>query len=243
MLLKGEQVIELGTIGAVGTIVSGPDVYVGESYYRVNFNGRVKNVPAEDLLVYAGDLDPESLLRAGQFGDHVTFKRRLTMSKLRRPLRDTIYSYKASRTEFHAYQFKPLLKFLASAKRRLLIADEVGLGKTIEAGYILQEERARFAIQRVLVVCPASLRLKWQHELWQRFGEDFEILDRAAFLQKAILRPGTTDRRLPRLAGIVSLQSLRSNAVIEAIEERAAPLDLLIVDEAHHCRKDRKSVV
>jgi len=236
MFQKGDQVIELGTIGAVGTIVSGPTVHGGESYYRVNFNGRVKNIPAEDLLVYTGELDPESLLRAGQFGDHVTFKRRLTMSKLRRPLRDTIYSYKASRTEFHAYQFKPLLKFLASEKRRLLIADEVGLGKTIEAGYILQEERARFAIQRVLVVCPASLRVKWQNELWQRFGEDFEILDRAGFMQKAILKAGATDRGLPRLAGIVSLQSLRSNAVIEAIEERAAPLDLLIVDEAHHCR-------
>ena len=236
MFQKGDQVIELGTIGAVGSIVSGPEVHGGEAYYRVNFNGRVKNLPAEDLQVYSGELDPESLLKAGQFGDHVTFKRRLTMSKLRRPLRDTIYSYKASRTEFHAYQFKPLLKFLASEKRRLLIADEVGLGKTIEAGYILQEDRARFAIQRVLVVCPASLRVKWQNELWQRFGEDFEVLDRAAFMQKAVLRPGAPDRGLPRLAGIVSMQSLRSNPVIEAIEQRAGPIDLLIVDEAHHCR-------
>lgn len=236
MLQKGDQVIELGTIGAVGSIVSGPELHGGEAYYRVNFNGRVKNLPAEDLQVYSGELDPESLLKVGQFGDHIAFKRRLTMSKLRRPLRDTIYSYKASRTEFHAYQFKPLLKFLASEKRRLLIADEVGLGKTIEAGYILQEERARFAIQRVLVVCPAALRMKWKNELWQRFGEDFEVLDRAAFMQKAVLRSGAPDRGLPRLAGIVSLQSLRSNAVIDAIEERAGPIDLLIVDEAHHCR-------
>src|SRR5262249_18850839 len=151
-------------------IISGPEVHGGEAYFRVNFNGRFKNLPGEDLRLFTGEVDPESLLRAGQFGDDATFKRRLTMSKLRRPLRDTIYSYKASRTEFHAYQFKPLLKFLASEKRRLLIADEVGLGKTIEAGYILQEERARFGIQRVLVVCPASLRLKWQNELWQRFG-------------------------------------------------------------------------
>lgn len=236
MFQKGDQVIELGTIGAVGSIVSGPEVHAGEAYYRVNFNGRMKNLPAEDLRPYCGELDTESLLKAGQFGDHVAFKRRLTMSKLVKPLRDTIYSYKASRTEFQPYQFKPLLKFLASEKRRLLIADEVGLGKTIEAGYILQEERARASIQRVLVVCPASLRLKWQTELWRRFGEDFEVLDRAAFMQKAVLRPDSPDRGHPRVAGIVSMQSLRANAVIEALEQRAAPIDLLIVDEAHHCR-------
>jgi ATP-dependent helicase HepA len=233
---KGDQVVERGSMGSVGTIVSGPAVHGGESYYRVNFNGRAKNVLQDDLESFAGDLDPESMLRAGRFGDHVAFARRLTMSKLRRPLRDAVYSYKASRTEFHAYQFKPLLKFLASERRRLLIADEVGLGKTIEAGYILQEERARFGIQRVLVVCPAALRTKWQNELWQRFGEEFEVFDRKSFLSKVLLKAGEKDRGLPRLQGIVSLQSLRSNNVIEAVEERGAPLDLLIVDEAHHCR-------
>lgn len=236
MFQKGDQVIELGTINAVGTIASGPEVHAGEEYYRVNFNGRFKMLLAEDLQQYSGERDTESLLRTGLFGDHAAFKRRLTMSKLVKPLRDTIYSYKASRTDFHAYQFKPLLKFLASDKRRLLIADEVGLGKTIEAGYILQEERARASIHRVLIVCPASLRLKWQTELQRRFGEDFEVLDRAAFMQKAVQRSNGPERGHPRLAGIVSMQSLRSDAVIEAIEQRAAPIDILIVDEAHHCR-------
>ncbi|RMH27180.1 MAG: DNA/RNA helicase, superfamily II, SNF2 family protein, partial [Planctomycetota bacterium] len=166
MYASGDQVVEHGMMGSVGTVVSGPAIHGGEAYYRVNFNGRIKNILEEDLSRYTGEQDPESLLRAGQFGDQVAFARRLTMSKLRRPLRDAVYSYKASRTKFHAYQFKPLLKFLASERRRLLIADEVGLGKTIEAGYILQEERARFGIQRVLVVCPAALRIKWQNELW-----------------------------------------------------------------------------
>lgn len=194
MFENGDQVVEHGVMGAVGTIVNGPQLHGGESYYRVNFNGRIKNILEEDLSPYTGEQDPESLLRIGTFGDHIAFARRLTMSKLRRPLRDAVYSYKASRTDFHAYQFKPLLKFLASDRRRLLIADEVGLGKTIEAGYILQEERARFGIQMVLVVCPAALRIKWQNELWQRFGEDFEILDRRAFMNKALVRTGQGDR-------------------------------------------------
>ncbi len=236
MFSKGDQVVERGSMSCVGTIVAGPETHAGEAYYRVNFNGRIKNVVEDDLELFVGEQDVESLLLMGKFGDHVTFARRLTMSKLRRPLRDAIYSYKASRTDFYAYQFKPLLKFLTSEKRRLLIADEVGLGKTIEAGYILQEERARFGVDRVLVVCPAKLRVKWQNELWQRFSEEFEILDRAGFLRKAVLREGQSDRGLPRLQAIVSLESLRADTVIEAIEQRAAPIDLLIVDEAHHCR-------
>lgn len=236
MFAKGDQVVERGSISCVGTIVAGPETHAGEAYYRVNFNGRIKNVVEEDLEPFVGEQDIETLFFAGKFGDHVTFARRLTMSKLRRPLRDAIYSYKASRTDFYAYQFKPLLKFLTSDRRRLLIADEVGLGKTIEAGYILQEERARFGIDRVLVVCPAKLRPKWRNELWQRFGEEFEILDRSRFLDQAILREGQSDRGLPRLQAIVSLESLRSDSVIEAVEQHGAPIDLLIVDEAHHCR-------
>lgn len=236
MFSKGDQVVERGSMSCVGTIVAGPETHAGEAYYRVNFNGRIKNVVEDDLELFVGEQDVEALLQAGKFGDHVTFARRLTMSKLRRPLRDAIYSYKASRTDFYAYQFKPLLKFLSSEKRRLLIADEVGLGKTIEAGYILQEERARFGVHRALVVCPAKLRVKWQNELWQRFAEEFEVLDRASFLRKAILREGQSDRGLPRLQAIVSLESLRADAVLEAIEQRGGPIDLLIVDEAHHCR-------
>lgn len=236
MLSKGDQVVERGSMSCVGTVVAGPEIHAGEAYYRVNFNGRIKNVVEDDLEPFVGEQDVETLLLAGKFGDHVTLARRLTMSKLRRPLRDAIYSYKASRTDFYAYQFKPLLKFLTSDRRRLLIADEVGLGKTIEAGYILQEERARLGVHRALVVCPAKLRQKWRNELWQRFGEEFEILDRASFLGKAILREGQSDRDLPRLQAIVSLEGLRATSVIEAIEQRGAPIDLLIVDEAHHCR-------
>jgi len=237
MFKKGDQVVERGSMTSVGTIQSGPEVHAGESYYRVKFfDGRVRNLVAEDLEYFTGEQDVESLLNAGKFGDKIAFARRLTMSKLRRPLRDAVYSYKASRTDFHAYQFKPLMKFLASDRRRLLIADEVGLGKTIEAGYILQEQRARFGIERVLVVCPAALRTKWKNEFWQRFGEDFEVVDRASFLSKALLIDGRSERSMPRMQAIVSLQSLRANSVIETIEQRCAPIDLLIVDEAHHCR-------
>jgi hypothetical protein len=75
---KGDQVVERGSMGSVGTIVSGPAVHGGESYYRVNFSGCAKIVLQEDLEPFAGDLDPESMLRAGRF--YARCRRLLTTS-------------------------------------------------------------------------------------------------------------------------------------------------------------------
>src|SRR3546814_3538695 len=63
----------------------------------------------------------------------------------------------------------------------MILADEVGLGKTIEAGLILKELRARGVADRVLVVCPASLQYQWQTELRTKFNASFEIMDAAAW--------------------------------------------------------------
>ncbi len=75
-----------------------------------------------------------------------------------------------SDTDFLAYQFKPILKLLESPTNSLLIADEVGLGKTIEAGLIWTELRAREGARTLLVVCPPHLVTKWRKELKRRFG-------------------------------------------------------------------------
>jgi SNF2 family DNA or RNA helicase len=71
----------------------------------------------------------------------------------------------ATNTDFHAYQFKRVVKILNSASKGLLIADEAGLGKTIEAGLVWTELAARYDVQRLLVVCPKSLQEKWRVEL------------------------------------------------------------------------------
>ena len=67
-----------------------------------------------------------------------------------------VYSMEATETDFYAYQFKPFLKLLNSPTDGLLIADEVGLGKTIEAGLIWTELRARLESNRLLVICPKT---------------------------------------------------------------------------------------
>ena len=75
------------------------------------------------------------------------------------------------------YQLEPVTRALAMPRVNLLIADDVGLGKTIEAGLVVQEMLLRHRARRVMVVCPASLTLKWQDEMEAKFGLGFQILD------------------------------------------------------------------
>ncbi len=72
----------------------------------------------------------------------------------------------------------PLTKALSLPRANLFIADDVGLGKTIEAGLVLQELLLRQRVEFVLVICPASVQLQWKEEMGQRFGLPFEIMSR-----------------------------------------------------------------
>ena len=149
-------------------------------------------------------------------------------------------SFRASRTTFRPYQFKPVLKLLQTGKARLLIADEVGLGKTIEAGLIWAELEARREANRVLVVCPSSLLGKWQEEMSERFGFELTELDSTRlrdFLER--FREG----RLPkRHTYICSLERLRIWPGLEELATTPPDFDLVIVDEAHAMRNtDTKS--
>ena len=85
------------------------------------------------------------------------FAATLTRAKLEGRFTDTVFSFRATRTIFRPYQFKPVMKLLGSGSLRMLIADEVGLGKTIEAGLLWTELEARRRADRVLVVCPSAL--------------------------------------------------------------------------------------
>jgi hypothetical protein len=76
------------------------------------------------------------------------------------------------------YQLEPLVRALRSPRTNLLIADDVGLGKTIEAGLVVQELLLRHRARTALVVCPASLQLQWRDEMREKFGLEFRIVDR-----------------------------------------------------------------
>lgn len=140
------------------------------------------------------------------------------------------------------YQLEPVAKVLGMPRVNLLIADDVGLGKTIEAGLVIQELLLRNRARRILVVCPAPLTGKWRDELAHRFGLDFTVLDAAAL--KALRRSHGLEANpfsvFPRT--IVSLPWLRTPRVQRLLDEVLTPdtrhpgfFDVLVVDEAHHC--------
>ena len=103
------------------------------------------------------------------------FLARLNALRLNSPQTDSVYALHAARIRFIPFQFKPLLRFLHAEHPRLLIADEVGVGKTIEAGLILRELQSRQELTNVLIICPKALVLKWRAEM-RRFDEDFQRL-------------------------------------------------------------------
>lgn len=75
------------------------------------------------------------------------------------------------------YQLTPLKRALASPRANLLLADDVGLGKTIEGGLVIQELLLRHRARTVIVVCPAGLAFKWQDEMQEKFGLDFTVVN------------------------------------------------------------------
>jgi hypothetical protein len=140
------------------------------------------------------------------------------------------------------FQLVPLLKALRMPRVNLLIADDVGLGKTIEAGLILSELLLRRRIQRVLILTPASLRLQWRDEMWDKFALPFDLVDRAEThaLRRRLGMDANPWRSFSRI--IASYHYLRQDDVLEQFMAACRtpegsphlPWDLLIVDECHN---------
>ena len=172
------------------------------------------------------------------------FRAGLTAERLSHPQVDNIYSLHAARINYIPFQFKPLLRLLRADQPRLLIADEVGVGKTIEAGLILKELSTRQELRTVLIVCPKALTTKWQKEM-RRFDERFDILDASSLAY--CIRETSLDEVWPSkyARSIVNLELLRTPNYVSGENERKVGLltlsppphfDLVIIDEAHHVR-------
>jgi superfamily II DNA or RNA helicase len=154
-------------------------------FVRVNFDDGVRRLTPLDLLEPLPDhRDAIEEIKGGRFEGPESLRRNVLHEKLHGRLSDVMYSMDTSDTTFLAYQFKPILKLLESPTNSLLIADEVGLGKTIEAGLIWTELKARDGAQTLLVVCPPHLVTKWRNELKRRFGVDTQIAGPSEVLEK-----------------------------------------------------------
>ena len=198
--------------------------------YRVRVDGRTVTVHEGGLALPEVDDDPFDWIQRPS-GDVDRFAATLTRAKLARELTDTVFSFRATRTIFRPYQFRPVMRLLETGRLRLLIADEVGLGKTIEAGLVWTELDARRAADRVLVVCPSMLVPKWIAEMEERFGYTLAELDRDGL--KDLLNRVETDRLPSRFHAICSVERLRTWNGLERLTELAPSFDLVVADEAH----------
>lgn len=215
----------------------------GETRYRVFEQGQKRTYYESQLHAVASDDEPEPVsveeLRA-----------RLTSWQVLSRSTSSLYSLRSGRVQFVPYQYRPVLKMIRADRPRILIADEVGVGKTIEAGLIIKELRARMDINSVLVICPKALvaEKKWFTEM-KRFDEHFVALDGPSLKHcltetdlegewpqshsKAILPFSLFDSDLLLGAGPGRLKK-KSKGLNDL--EPPPQFDLVIVDEAHHIR-------
>ena len=212
----------------------------GEQWsYTVSVEGRRQSITESRLKPRPQIEDPVDWVKAEPMPAD-RFGATLSRAKLHGKLTDTLFSFRATRTTFRPYQFKPVLKLLQTGKARLLIADEVGLGKTIEAGLIWTEMEARQEADRVLVVCPSSLLGKWKEEMFDRF--EFDLIELSGATLADFLDKHRQNRLPSRAAYICSLERMRKWDGLGELREFPPEFDLVIVDEAHAMRnKGNKS--
>ena len=235
---------------------AGPHIMVQLSYPGGSTSWRP--LACLEAMPQSGSNSIEDRLRAGHFGLVRDLKRLVTYEKLKGALHEVIYSMEAAQIDFYPYQFKPVLKFINSPTERLIIADEVGLGKTIEAALIWLELQARRQAQRLLVICPKILADKWRDELRSKFlfdarvvnfpelEEEMSELKRTGPSHSFVLIATYTGLRPPR----AELRLLREPPDVEpqgSVKTRLLrdlhhwplgydPFDLVIFDEAHYMR-------
>ena len=221
----------------IGIVPSGTEIR-----YQVFQHNRQATYYESQLQLFAPSPEP-SLLNAEEL------RAFLTSLHLLAPSTANLYSLRSGRVQFVPYQYRPVLRLIRADRPRLLIADEVGVGKTIEAGLIIKELRARTDICSVLVICPKALvtERKWFLEM-KRFDEHFEALDGRTLrhcLRETHLEGEWPDRYSKAIVPFSLFDSdllfgkqRRGSRAGEGLLALEPPprFDLVIVDEAHHIR-------
>ena len=242
----GDKVIKIDN-GAHGTVISVTPGR-GRVLYTVVFATATSRVLETDLRADFDVYDPFERCKCGIFSSYSDFSKQNTTFKIKNSNNSTISSLKASKTLFRPYQFKPLLKFLNSPNRRLLVADEVGLGKTIEAGHIMLELKARKELKNVLIVCPKSLQEKWKAELYEKFGLKFKIVESTKDLIADLSSKSETVRaiinyekiRMRRDKEDVNEVNKKTTNLIDYLTLNPQRFSLVLCDEAHKMRNKDK---
>jgi ATP-dependent helicase HepA len=244
-----------GQLGVVQSLVGSHD---GTALYRVVFaDGRTSTV-GEGQLRGVPITDPVQLLARGRVDRLRDFQLRTMAARLSLAHQyDELTTLSHTRLELKPHQIFVAHRVIETPPHRYLLADEVGLGKTIEAGLVLKELRARGVARRVLVIAPANLTRQWQWELRNKFNEAFALYTAETIAVLREQRPGenvwtvkdsvicsaqyiTAGERAER-QGPRATYAQQENLPQRMQEILLADWDLVIVDEAHHARRSSRT--
>lgn len=208
----------------------------------VFIDNKIENYYAEQLSIHQESTHTDVV----PLDDAVSY---LTAFELAHPSSNELYSLKTAKVDFVPYQFRPALKIIKSDSPRILIADDVGVGKTIEAGLIIKELEARNKIDRILIICPRPLvaERKWETEM-KRFEEDFTSAD-STILATAITEADRQANWPIKYGKLIVPYSLFDEKRLYGTKKNGKKytlglddlnpfprFDLVIVDEAHYIR-------
>jgi len=198
-------------------------------------DGTEDELPESEVQAPPPDTDLLSTLRAGRVADAGAFllrRQALTLDEERR--NDALGALLASRVMVKPHQVGVVQRVLSARRPRFVLADEVGLGKTIEAGMIFSALRLSGLAARVLVIAPSHLTVQWLAELFHKFQQLFTLVDGDRLAHSRRDEPEVSPWE--RFSRVVTSLELLSRSPDELREVAAAGWDLVIVDEAHHLR-------
>ncbi|MFB1064177.1 DEAD/DEAH box helicase [Natrinema sp. H-ect4] len=180
-------------------------------------------------------------LAAKQINDPIQYDLRERATRLDLAYRyDRFLSLTNNRIEIEPYQVQAAYEILNSYDHRYLVGDEVGLGKTIEAGIVIEELIARERAERVLIVAPAPLTVQWQEEMREKFDRNFVVYDRETVRTHRQSHPNQ-NVWLQEDRIITSIDFAKQDDMLEALSNLDVPWDVAVFDEAHHLTARRGS--
>lgn len=209
------------------------DTYISDDLFSSSYEGSKNDTSKHEII---GESAIIGKFRNGDLpcDSRFTLKTEAHTLKLAHA-NNKLLSLSNSRTRILAHQVESTHIIVSALNHRFLIADEVGLGKTIEGGLVIKEMIYRYNYQRIIIVAPATLLIQWQNELQSKFNEEFIILDRK--MLKAFSKENGSSNPWKAFNRVIcSIDFIKNSAYHDELAQ--SEWDMVIIDEAHRLRRD-----
>jgi ATP-dependent helicase HepA len=227
--------------GRQGVVIREEEGARGLKRYAIKFDdGKEDEYPETEFRALPPKPDLLSMMKEGRVADAKNFLLRRSALQLDDERRnDALGALLASRVMVKPHQVGVVQRVLSAHKPRFVLADEVGLGKTIEAGMIFSALRLAGLARRVLVVAPSHLTVQWLVELFHKFNHLFTLMDTERYEQSLDEQPTVSPWSRFNFV-VTSLELLqRSEQYRKEASDPSAHWDLVIIDEAHHLKGEK----